>query len=409
MSEYVTGFSTVDGIKKYDYNALANKPELNTYAITNTTIGEIITVTDAIKRGFGSFNIYGKTIQDGTPTPEAPVELVSAGDSGDITVNVISGKNLMLLDAIKQQNAYHNFYCYEDDGLYLIPGTYTVSIGEVCDGIYVNAYKSDTSLFKGYSGKSLTFTLTESKRVWFNFYRENATFASSTASTIQLEVGSVPTTYKSYVGQSMTIATPNGLPGVPVTFGGNYTDANGQQWICDEIDFWRGVYIKRINTRVFTGAEEFKLYQPELIYYERFALTEYALDGGLYKSLCTHLPYSSGELTGEVGQRFRKGTNNQNRIYFSHPNFTTVDAFVSFVEQAYSAGTPLSIVYALNTPIETPLSEEELAAYRSLYTYRDYTTVSNDAGTWMELEYVMDSKKYIDGLATGTILPARVE
>lgn len=31
------------------------------------------------------------------------------------------------------------------------------------------------------------------------------------------------------------IATPNGLPAVPVSAGGNYTDENGQQWICDEI------------------------------------------------------------------------------------------------------------------------------------------------------------------------------
>lgn len=31
------------------------------------------------------------------------------------------------------------------------------------------------------------------------------------------------------------IATPNGLPAVPVSAGGNYTDASGQQWICDEI------------------------------------------------------------------------------------------------------------------------------------------------------------------------------
>lgn len=31
------------------------------------------------------------------------------------------------------------------------------------------------------------------------------------------------------------IATPNGLPAVPVSAGGNYTDENGQQWVCDEI------------------------------------------------------------------------------------------------------------------------------------------------------------------------------
>ncbi len=44
------------------------------------------------------------------------------------------------------------------------------------------------------------------------------------------------------IPQSLTLATPNGLPGIPVTKDGNYTDADGQQWVCDEIDLGRGKY-----------------------------------------------------------------------------------------------------------------------------------------------------------------------
>jgi hypothetical protein len=44
----------------------------------------------------------------------------------------------------------------------------------------------------------------------------------------------------------LTISTPDGLCGVPVASGGNYTDENGQAWICDEIDFARGVRVRRI-------------------------------------------------------------------------------------------------------------------------------------------------------------------
>ena len=36
--------------------------------------------------------------------------------------------------------------------------------------------------------------------------------------------------------QTLTIITLNGLPGIKVNSGGNYTDENGQQWICDEIN-----------------------------------------------------------------------------------------------------------------------------------------------------------------------------
>ena len=47
--------------------------------------------------------------------------------------------------------------------------------------------------------------------------------------------------------QTLTHPTPNGLPGIPVTSGGNYTDPQGQQWVCDEVDLKRGVKVQRVN------------------------------------------------------------------------------------------------------------------------------------------------------------------
>lgn len=55
--------------------------------------------------------------------------------------------------------------------------------------------------------------------------------------TVQIEIGNKATEYEAAEQQTLTISTPNGLPGIPVTSGGNYTDGNGQQWICDEIDY----------------------------------------------------------------------------------------------------------------------------------------------------------------------------
>lgn len=47
--------------------------------------------------------------------------------------------------------------------------------------------------------------------------------------------------------QQLSISTPNGLPGIPVDSGGNYTDSTGKEWICDEVDFDAGVYVQRIG------------------------------------------------------------------------------------------------------------------------------------------------------------------
>ncbi|MBR9936015.1 hypothetical protein KE513_00465 [Oscillospiraceae bacterium Marseille-Q3528] len=51
--------------------------------------------------------------------------------------------------------------------------------------------------------------------------------------------------------QSVSLSTPNGLPGIPVSSGGNYTDPQGQQWICDEVDLGRGVYVQRVDKGAF--------------------------------------------------------------------------------------------------------------------------------------------------------------
>lgn len=52
-------------------------------------------------------------------------------------------------------------------------------------------------------------------------------------------------------------------------------------------------------------------------------------------------------------------------------------------------------MYVMNTPIETPLSEEELAAYRALHTYDGTTVVSTaEPVAGIEASYVMDGNKY---------------
>ena len=57
---------------------------------------------------------------------------------------------------------------------------------------------------------------------------------------------------------------------------------------------------------------------------------------------------------------------------------------------------PITLVYELATIVETALSDAEIAAYNALRTYKDYTIISNDAWAYMELQYAMDVKKYID-------------
>ena len=299
MSEMRT--MTLNG-KRYDcFVDSVARSQMEAAMVIGSASGENIAVSDASNYNVVGLRIFGKTTQDGVPTPDAPVELVSPGDSGSIAVNVVGGNNT---------------------------GT-------------------------------------------------------------------------------MTVPTPNGLPGIKVTSGGNYTDANGQQWICDEIDFARGVYVKRINVVGFNNAKGEKMIHPVGSNLYRFAF--------IIANNPTFLPSShQGGMCNALAYNYSPTGNNtvdntifpywEGGVYVRCDRFETVGDFISWAKSV-----DLTVQYVLKTPIETPLSAEELAAYAALRTYRGSTTVSNDASAYMELEYVMDAKKYIDSQISAGILAATVE
>ena len=258
--------------------------------------GEVIALDDAIDQFLVGCRIFGKTTQDGTPTPDAPVDLVSVGDSGSIAVNVTGDHD----------------------------------------------------------------------------------------------------------AQSITVATPNGLPGIPVASGGNYTDANGQQWVCDEIDFVKMVRLQRVGEVVFDGSAD-ELWDEntaanDLVFHGFTEILKNAVSLGYGNCLCDRFSFS--ENAGQFNYYYQ----NVCRVNVNNGNFL-IDISVSHAKTKaefleWLAVNPISVQYILASPIETPLSEEELAAYAALHTYRGNTTVSNDSSAHMEIEYVMDAKKYIDSLVT---------
>ena len=75
--------------------------------------GEVIAVSDASDRLFRGLHIYGKTIQNGTPTPDAPVPLESVGADGNVAVTVC-GKNLLPMPPGTYENNGVTYQIYED-------------------------------------------------------------------------------------------------------------------------------------------------------------------------------------------------------------------------------------------------------------------------------------------------------
>ena len=56
--------------------------------------GEVVSIGDSAAAKLRGLRIYGKSVQDGVPTPDSPVEIESVGDGGSITAT-ICGKQLL--------------------------------------------------------------------------------------------------------------------------------------------------------------------------------------------------------------------------------------------------------------------------------------------------------------------------
>ena len=193
--------------------------------------------------------------------------------------------------------------------------------------------------------------------------------------------------------QSVPFSTPNGLPGIPVSSGGNYTDSNGQQWICDEIDFGRGVYVQRIGVLMLDD-------KSTIISVSKWdnkhldVVQPYRVDGvtmSRKKVICNRLP--SEEMREAWGRDIEMiggvGATNKPDFYIKNQRLgTTKD---TSPDDAISAAlkwlkeNPLSCKYALATPIENPLSETDIAAYRALTTYKGTTILESEC--YLKVKY----------------------
>ena len=64
-------------------------------ALTGSAEGESITITDAADNcGLYSLYIEGRSVQNGTPTPTAPIDIDSIGNSGSLTITIDNGEDL---------------------------------------------------------------------------------------------------------------------------------------------------------------------------------------------------------------------------------------------------------------------------------------------------------------------------
>lgn len=396
-------------------------------AIVDIAAGEFVAVRDSMNKQLRGLKLYGKTTQNGTPTPEAPVSLDNVGKSGSVTVNV-SGKNLLWQASsnwMSEENTNGITYTYvrDSDGnlLYInADGTATEEANSHCKkafttlppGTYIvtgcpSGYGSGVSLRIGkgadsvflavQEGSGYTLTLTEETIISINITIGKGKTISNVKFYPMIRLASVKNdVYEPYVRKDITALTPGGLPGIPVSSGGNYTDANGQQWICDEVDLERGVYVQRIGKFTYigssseawgksTGTAADRFYKQHSIYSKMLPIMT-----NMFR--CVHEPQYT------LGVCFLT-YNTSNGGYYIEVIAAKNGTFDTLSWRKYLETHPLEVQYVLPEEKETPLSKidpDALTQYTALHTHYPNTTVRNDAGAGMEVKYVADTKLYID-------------
>lgn len=319
-----------------------------------------------------------------SPNPDYPQELVSAGDKESVET-LIFGGNLFNKDSPDITNGkYLNSGgllgindLYSCTGFIRIISKTEYFINSIPGGAYSIVYGADKStILNKITGTEQSIYAPEGAAYL------RVSFRTKDIDDLFIRINDISGSNDFAEPQVITHATPNGLPGIPVSSGGNYTDESGQQWIANYRDWERGVDVQHIFTKII---EENDLIHPTDAVWVKISVPSAI---STVNPMCTHLryiAYQDGDSKHFVGIA---RVINSLRFYLDSSDFQVYKDFVN--------SNNVIIAFALETPIETPIPADELAAYHAVHTNYPYTTIYNDEGVWTEVEYGIDTEECID-------------
>lgn len=340
-----------------------------------------------------------------SPSPEYPQEIESTGQSGEIGVTV-TGTNLLPFEVGQKGNGFEVFadgvqvdvdrkadiYAvgqnngsvesgYDEFAL-MTAGKYYIYSDTQDVYLYVVVWRKGKNVVLGYSVGTNAAQIEIMDGDKFRIFLRTAAAFKGKVKAMITRTPMNATSYEPYKpAQTLIIPTPNGLPGIPVSSDGNYTDADGQQWVCDEVDFKKGVYVQRVATE--TPKAKWKNFEETADVPNRYCISGALVNryrDGSTKCLISHGIYANWGIA--------PGWALNSTTFYYHPkeDVTKEEAkeqILGFINSA----NPLTFLGQLETPIEKPLTTEQLATYKALRTYSPTTTVANDAEAGMSVGY----------------------
>lgn len=380
-----------------DGNVVPGKPQTEGVgdaadAIVNTVSGMLLNIKDSAERKNKGFGMSGKTTQDGTPTPDAPMEIVNAGrlneDTGKYEVDVkVKGKNLLneehFFDIKNWKNNQYNMrlqpntqYVFSRRDNVGYGSNIFLSIKNTKDDRFSQIINSNS---QASNNQSVKFKTKETGLVWFLVQNNSGINLKDMLGYAQIEVGEISTEHELYKEQTITLTSD-----CPLTKWDRLVEQDGQiGWLYNSSetilngteDWIRHSEINKETTQAFG------LSISDLVYGEDVAIGQ--------NVFTDKFRYINAAWTkDEAGQAINNG-----RLFINieKTKASTIEEF-----KAWLKSSNVKVVYKTKQTEFVPLPKEEQEAIRALSTYYPTTVVSNSEDAEMELSYVADTKNYTD-------------
>lgn len=383
-------------------------------AIVLDVSGEVIIVNDSSDRAFRGMEIFGKSTQNtasGEASPDHPVEIESAGANGMIRVNVF-GANII---NFPEGEAKNNGITYTSSkGAVTVVGTTGSSSSQTDTGIlayilpklkgvfYLSGTTQNVNVnikkvcadgtIKYFGGGKIT--LDGDEREVKVYIKVDSNKSVNETVRPMVNAGDTPLPWEPFKSRpELQISTPDGIPGIPVLSDENYTDSNGQKWVCDTLDLAQGIRLNRLKkaslaNRPWTKSSNNRFYTP---------LHDASKNIGHCLVLCScYQGTDAGHQLSDNNQisLYRDSNNtypDENWLYIRDDTVSTPEEMQQKMNQLNA-----EIIYITASPTKTTLPQEVMEAYGKLHSNDPVTTIMTDAGAGMKVKYIVDTKKYID-------------
>lgn len=310
-----------------------------------------LTLERSLGRNLKDYKLYGNSVQDGTPTPDIPIEVESVGEYDEATGKykvpvVVQGKNLFNVDTYGELTDTTKFTVALDISQYAVGTKLTISTKDKYMYKIHSTSGGSSAPYQVQAAKS-TVTLTQKMVDSGNLYIiSTKTYRPETKENllnqnVQIEYGDTKTDFEPYQEPTITDIYLT----EPLRKVGEYTDY---------IDFANGKVVKRVGVKTFDGSEMWTQHTTTKEGYGVFRndnLLTPLINAPITATFMTHSKLTDKASTADfIVSEYRFTYSNGliigSRLYISAYQ-TTAEAFTQWV-----AENKPSLYYPISTPTE---------------------------------------------------------